>query len=64
METPLSLNTYPLGATTAYLASAADYPDALAGAPVAGLAGAPLLLRACDELTQLVSGVSGPGVRL
>jgi putative cell wall-binding protein len=57
----ISLNTYPLGATTAYLASAADYPDALAGAPVAALAGAPLLLTERDcvpastltELTRL-----------
>ena len=40
----ISHNTYPQGATTAYLASGADYPDALAGAPVAALAGAPLLL--------------------
>jgi putative cell wall-binding protein len=44
----ISSNTYPQGATTAYLASGADYPDALAGAPVAALAGAPLLLTSRD----------------
>jgi putative cell wall-binding protein len=57
----ISFNTYPHGATTAYLASGANYPDALAGAPVASLAGAPLLLTQRDcvpastlaELTRL-----------
>lgn len=57
----ISANTYPQGATTAYLASGADYPDALAGAPVAAKAGAPLLLTSRDcvpastlaELTRL-----------
>ena len=44
----ISSNTYLQGATTAYLASEADYPDALAGAPVAALAGAPLLLTQKD----------------
>jgi len=44
----ISMNTYPNGAGTAYLASAADYPDALAGAPVAARAGAPLLLTRAD----------------
>jgi len=44
----ISLGTYPQGASTAYLASGADYPDALAGAPVAALAGAPLLLTQRD----------------
>jgi putative cell wall-binding protein len=57
----ISSNTYPQGATTAYLASGAAYPDALAGAPVAARAGAPLLLTQRDclpdptlaELTRL-----------
>ncbi|PFG38672.1 putative cell wall-binding protein [Georgenia soli] len=40
----ISRKTYPQGADTVYLASGADYPDALAGAPVAALEGAPLLL--------------------
>jgi putative cell wall-binding protein len=44
----ISAQTYPQGATTAYLASGANYPDALAGAPVAALAGAPLLLTQTD----------------
>lgn len=46
--TAISLHTYPNGATTAYLASGASYPDALAGAPVAAKAGAPLLLTTRD----------------
>jgi putative cell wall-binding protein len=55
----VSSNTYPLGATTAYLASGADYPDALAGAPVAARDGAPLLLTQRDcvpasTLTELI----------
>jgi putative cell wall-binding protein len=57
----ISSKTYPLGAKTAYLASGASYPDALAGAPVAAMAGAPLLLTSKDcvpastmaELTRL-----------
>jgi putative cell wall-binding protein len=57
----ISLKTYPQGATTAYLASGENYPDALAGAPVAARAGAPLLLTGRDcvpastraELTRL-----------
>lgn len=57
----ISSSTYPLGATTAYLASGENYPDALAGAPVAARAGAPLLLTGRDcvpastrtELTRL-----------
>jgi len=57
----ISLGTYPQGATTAYLASGSDYPDALIGAPVAAHAGAPLLLTSQDcvpastlaELTRL-----------
>jgi len=44
----ISSNTYPQGATTAYLASGENYPDALAGAPVAARAGAPLLLTRRD----------------
>ncbi|HYO18660.1 MAG TPA: cell wall-binding repeat-containing protein [Dermatophilaceae bacterium] len=57
----ISSKTYPQGATTAYLASGENYPDALAGGPVAARAGAPLLLtrRDCvpasvlEELTRL-----------
>jgi putative cell wall-binding protein len=44
----ISSKTYPQGATTAYLASGANYPDALAGGPVAARAGAPLLLTRRD----------------
>ncbi|GAA4288107.1 cell wall-binding repeat-containing protein [Georgenia daeguensis] len=40
----ISKNTYPQGSDVVYLASGADYPDALAGAPIAALDGGPLLL--------------------
>jgi putative cell wall-binding protein len=57
----VSRGTYPQGASTAFLASGENYPDALAGAPVAALNGAPLLLTRRDcmppstrsELTRL-----------
>ncbi|MGB3829695.1 MAG: cell wall-binding repeat-containing protein, partial [Ornithinimicrobium sp.] len=52
---------YPAGVETAYLASGEDFPDALAGAALAGQQGAPLLLTpkaglassARDELARL-----------
>ncbi|MDQ1541258.1 MAG: hypothetical protein QOH29_1984, partial [Actinomycetota bacterium] len=40
----VSQQTYPTGATNVYLATGAAFPDALAGAALAGLAGGPLLL--------------------
>ena len=57
----VSKGTYPQGASRAFLASGENYPDALAGAPVAALAGAPLLRSRKDcvppstlaELTRL-----------
>ena len=48
----VSQGTYPQGASTAFLASGENYPDALAGAPVAALAGAPLLLSRRDCVPQ------------
>ncbi|RPF25941.1 peroxidase family protein [Georgenia muralis] len=40
----ISAANYPTATTEVFLASGANYPDALAGGPVAGLAGGPLLL--------------------
>jgi putative cell wall-binding protein/outer membrane protein assembly factor BamB len=40
----VSQNTYATGATTVYLATGATFPDALAGAALAAVAGGPLLL--------------------
>ena len=40
----VSRATYPDGAASVYIATGADFPDALAGAPVAGRLGAPVLL--------------------
>ncbi|MGB6021232.1 MAG: cell wall-binding repeat-containing protein [Ornithinimicrobium sp.] len=42
--------SYPAGTKTVYLASGADYPDALAGAALAAHQGAPLLLTEATEL--------------
>ncbi len=41
---------FPAGSTTVYVASGQDFPDALAGAPVAGAEGAPLLLTKANSL--------------
>ena len=41
---------YPNGATTAIIANGRNYPDALAGAALAGLKSAPLLLTESDSL--------------
>ena len=40
----ISQATYPNGATTVYLATGTNFPDALAGAALAAVAGGPLLL--------------------
>ncbi len=45
----IALKAFP-AAKTVYLASGENFPDALAGVPVAGADGAPLLLTASDEL--------------
>ena len=48
----VSQQTYPSGATTVYLATGMAFPDALAGAALAGLAGGPLLLTTGTTLPQ------------
>jgi putative cell wall-binding protein len=48
--------TYPDGAGEAVLAPAADFPDALAGGPLAAQLGAPLLLAGKDALAPATRG--------
>jgi putative cell wall-binding protein len=40
----IAAHAFPSGATTVFLATGQNFPDALAGVPAAGLGGAPLLL--------------------
>jgi polyvinyl alcohol dehydrogenase (cytochrome) len=57
----VSQATYPTGATTVYLATGTNFPDALAGAALAAVAGGPLLLtdpntmpaETANEITRL-----------
>jgi putative cell wall-binding protein/uncharacterized protein YkwD len=70
----ISANAFPAGASTVYVASGADFPDALSAAALAGAAGGPLLLVARDSvpasiLTELrrlspdrIVVAGGPGV--
>lgn len=70
----ISSTAFPAGASTVYVASGADFPDALSAAALAGAAGGPLLLVARDSvpasiLTELVRlspdrivVAGGPGV--
>jgi putative cell wall-binding protein len=46
----ISAATYPAGADTVYVASGYTFADALAGSPVAGAQGAPLLLVGSDSV--------------
>lgn len=48
----VALTAFPDGAEEVVLASAANYPDALAGGPLAHALGAPLLLTARDQLSS------------
>lgn len=43
---------FPAGASTAYLATGTDFPDALAGAALAGAKGSPILLTRPDVLSS------------
>ena len=45
-------DTYPTGISTVYIASGADYPDALAGSASAGRNNRPMLLSNTDHLPQ------------
>ena len=51
----VSQQTYPSGAATVYLATGMNFPDALAGAALAGLAGGPLLLTTGTTLPQVTA---------
>ncbi len=57
----ISQNTYPNGATNVYLATGATFPDALAGAALAAVAGGPLLL---TNATTLPSSTAAEITRL
>jgi len=70
----VSVTGFATGASTVFLASGADYPDALSAAPIAASLGAPLLLTVPDALPAVVVAelarlgavdvviVGGPGV--
>lgn len=47
---------FPDGAEAAYVATGADYADALAGTPVAALVGAPMLLVTSDDVPAATAG--------
>ncbi len=49
----VALAAYPEGSDDAVLASAGDFPDALAGGPLASALGAPLLLTGRDRLADV-----------
>jgi len=57
----ISQNTYANGATNVYLATGATFPDALAGAALAAVAGGPLLL---TNATTLPSATAAEITRL
>jgi putative cell wall-binding protein len=46
----VSAASYPAGVPVAYVATGADFPDALAGGPAAAVGGGPLLLTRSDSL--------------
>jgi putative cell wall-binding protein len=50
----ISASRFGPGVPVAYVASAADFPDALAGAPVAAVNGGPILLTTADDLPDVV----------
>ena len=53
-STAISAKTFPDGSVVAFIASGLDFPDALAGAAVAGMAGAPVLLTSPNSLSPSV----------
>lgn len=50
----ISANAFPDGSVVAFIASGLDFPDALTGAAVAGMAKAPVLLTSPDSLPSSV----------
>ena len=51
----ISASHFQPGVPVAYIASAVNFPDALSGAPLAGLNGGPVLLTAPDALPDVVA---------
>ncbi|SFR95808.1 Putative cell wall binding repeat 2, partial [Microbacterium sp. cf046] len=50
----ISAASFPDGADVVYIASGTNYPDALSGAPVAGMNSAPILLTPAEALPAAV----------
>ncbi len=50
----ISADAFAPGVSVAYVANGQDFPDALSGAPVAGKAGAPVLLVQADSIPAVV----------
>jgi putative cell wall-binding protein len=51
----ISASQFQPGVPVAYIASGLNFPDALSGAPLAGIAGGPVLLTAPDALPDVVA---------
>ncbi len=51
----VALDAFPAGADVVYVATGMNYPDALAGGPVAGLAPGPILLTTPDVLPSVTT---------
>jgi putative cell wall-binding protein len=51
----ISADTFAPGVPVAYVATGANFPDALAGTPVAGSLGGPMLLTAANELPSAIA---------
>lgn len=51
----VALDAFPTGASVVYVATGLNYPDALAGGPIAGLAPGPILLTMPDSLPSVTS---------
>ena len=51
----ISASEFDPGVPVAYLASGTNFPDALSGAPLAGLTGGPVLLTAPDTLPEVIA---------
>ena len=51
----ISAKSFPVGVNVAYIASGMNFPDALSGAPVAGLTAGPVLLSRKDSLDKPIT---------
>ncbi|WP_286168424.1 cell wall-binding repeat-containing protein [Phycicoccus sp. SLBN-51] len=50
-----SAKSYPAGVGVAYIANGFNFPDALSGAPVAGMTGGPVLLTSATSLPSVIA---------